>query len=88
MNRYYKEFANDKDKLRASLILLRDLPCVSEKIVNTRNARAILAAQSRLVKTLIESLMKVPIPEAEMTDEDWMSQMTTIHSDPGQEDNS
>jgi hypothetical protein len=86
MDKYYCEFANDKDKLRASLKMLSDLPCISERIVNTRNSHTILAAQSRLVKTLLDSLMIIPKPEDEMSLEDWMSQMTTIHSNDGNEE--
>lgn len=85
LERYYKEMANDKSALRASLKLLGSLPSTSVRIVNTRNSRKILAAQSRLVKTLLNYFVKVPISEDEMTEEDWMSQMKTIHSDPGQE---
>lgn len=68
LERYYKEFANDKRKLRASLILLKELPTISTRVVNTRSAHSIMAAQSRLVKMLLEAFVKVkPIP---VTDED------------------
>lgn len=83
LERYYKEFANDKRKLRASLVLLSELPTISTRIVNTRSAHQIIAAQSRLVKMLLEAFVKVKPPP--VTDEDWMSQMTTIHSTDGTE---
>lgn len=84
LDTYYKEFANEKSKLRASLVLLANLPAVSTRIVNTRSAHVILASQSRLVKQLLNAFVKVKIPESEMTEEDWISQMKTIQSGDGE----
>jgi len=81
MTSYYKVYANDKSKLRASLTLLGTLPCTSTKIINTRSAHQILAAHSRLVKMLLsQMLVYSPPPE---TEEDWIAQMKTIHSNDG-----
>lgn len=76
LDRYYKEFANEKDKLKASLVLLGDLPTISSQVVNTRKAHQISSAHSRLVKTLIGVAMSPP-PQ---TEEDWMAMFTTIDS--------
>jgi len=83
LEKYYKEFANDKQKLRASLLVLGSLPTTSIHIVNTRSAHSILAAQSRLVKMLLEFFCKIRKPESEMTEDDWISQMKTLHSSDG-----
>jgi hypothetical protein len=83
LDKYYKEFANDKNKLRASLKILGSLPTISMRVVNTRSAHQVLAAHSRLVKMLLEAFVKFTPPP--MTDEDWMSQMTTIQSVNGDE---
>ena len=50
------------------------------RIVNTRNSHTIIAAQSRLVKTLLTSLMEVPKSPDEMSDEDWFSSFKVIQS--------
>lgn len=70
LDEYYKKFANEKSKLRASLVLLAELPSMTTQVVNTRKSHVILAAQSRLVKQLLNAFMKVEIPEADMDEED------------------
>jgi len=85
LDRYYKEFANDKSKLRGSLLILGSLPTTSIKITNTRSSHKILASTSRLVKTILNSVCVVQKPESEMTEEDWIAQMRTIKSSESEE---